>query len=90
MSILIYSLGCVWGPGDGFGVTMACKVCKSENLQKLEGELTASFPNLKDVKAPPLYVCATVLVCLDCGFAEFQIPTSELKSLKRGKASSGS
>lgn len=80
----------VWRPGDGFGVTMACKACKSENLQKLEGELTASLPNLKDVKAPPFYVCATVLACLDCGFAEFHIPTNELQSLKRGKTSSGS
>ena len=71
-------------------MTMACKACKSENLQKLDGELTASPPNLKDVKAPPLYLCATVLACLDCGFAEFHIPTSELQSLKSGKASSGS
>jgi hypothetical protein len=69
---------------------MACKVCKSENLQKLEGELTASLPNLKELEVPPIYVCQSVLVCLDCGFAELVIPTSDLMSLKKAKAAPGS
>jgi hypothetical protein len=69
---------------------MACKACNSENLQRLDGEFTASLPTLKDLKVPPLYVCQRVLVCLDCGFTELVIPTSELRSLKNAKASSGS
>jgi len=70
----------------GLGVKMPCKACKSENLQKFDGELTASLPNLKGVSVPPVYVCQSVLVCLDCGFAELVVPTSELQSFKRGKA----
>jgi prolyl-tRNA editing enzyme YbaK/EbsC (Cys-tRNA(Pro) deacylase) len=69
---------------------MACKACNSENLQRLDGELTASLPTLKGLKASPLYVCQSILVCMDCGFAEFVIPTSELLSLKNAKAASGS
>ena len=69
-----------------FGVKMPCKVCKSENLQKYEGELTASLPDPKGVNVPPVYVCQSVLVCLDCGFAELMVPTSELNSLKRATA----
>jgi hypothetical protein len=65
---------------------MPCKSCKSENLQKLEGELTASLPDAKRVSVPPVYVCQSVLVCLDCGFAELVVPASELHSLKRAKA----
>ena len=69
---------------------MACKVCNSENSQKLEGELTASLPDLKNVKVPPIYICQSVLVCLDCGFTELVIPTAELLPLKKAKAASGS
>lgn len=69
---------------------MACKVCNSENLQKLDGELTASLPNLKALKVPPVYICQSLVVCLDCGFAELVIPTTELQSLKKAKAASGS
>jgi hypothetical protein len=69
---------------------MACKVCNSENLQKLDGELTASLPNLNALKVRPIYICESFVVCLDCGFAELVIPTTELQSLKRTKAASGS
>jgi hypothetical protein len=63
---------------------MPCKACKSENLQKLEGELSATFPNVNALNIPPIYVCQKVLACLDCGFAELVIPTSELQLLKKG------
>lgn len=69
---------------------MACKVCNSENLRKLDGELTISLPNLKALTAPPIYICQSLVVCLDCGFAELVIPTTELQSLKRAQAASGS
>ena len=72
------------------GLKMACKVCKSENTQKFEGEFTASLPDLKALKVPPLYVRRSVLVCMDCGFAELVIPTSELQAVKEAKAASGS
>jgi hypothetical protein len=68
------------------GMRMPCKACKSENLQKFEGELTASLPGAKAVSIPPVYVCQSVLICLDCGFSELIVPTSELHALKRGKA----
>jgi hypothetical protein len=64
---------------------MPCRACKSENLQKFEGELTASLPDPKGLSVPPVYVCQRVLVCLDCGFAELLIPSSELHSLREGK-----
>lgn len=69
---------------------MPCKACKSENLQKLDGELTVSIGNLEALNVSPVYVCQTVLVCLDCGFAELVIPAGELQSLKRAKAAFGS
>jgi hypothetical protein len=73
----------------GYGVTMPCKACKSENLHRFEGELTASLPNVEAVHLPPVYICQSVLVCLDCGFAELVIPANELRSLRDGKAALG-
>jgi len=69
---------------------MPCKACTSENLQTLEGELTVSQPDLKGLTVPPVYVCRSVLICLDCGFAELVIPTEELRLLNKGKSAVGS
>lgn len=70
-------------------VKMACKVCKSENTERFEGEFTASLPDLKRLKVRPIYVCQSVLVCLDCGSTELVIPLSELQAIKNAKAASG-
>lgn len=67
------------------GGEMPCKVCKSDNLQTLDGELTITQPDLKGLKTAPVYVCRNILVCLDCGFAEIIIPANELRLLKRDK-----
>lgn len=63
-------------------MSVTCKACGSEQVQKLDGELTASLADLKRLRASPVYVCQGILVCLDCGFAELVIPPSELQSLK--------
>ena len=36
---------------------------------------------------PIVWVFPKVLVCLDCGFAEFQVPEEEVQALGRGEAS---
>jgi len=69
---------------------MACKACKSENLRKLDGELTVTQPDLKGLSVPPFYICQRVLVCLDCGFAELVIPAPELRVLRKRQSTSGS
>lgn len=64
---------------------MPCKACKSDNLQRLDGELTMSRPDPKELKVPPVYVCQSVLACFDCGFTELVIPVKDLRLLKAGK-----
>jgi len=66
---------------------MPCRVCKSDHLQKLEGELSASFPSVNALNVPPVYVCQRVLVCMDCGFAELVVPARELQLLKEAAIS---
>lgn len=69
---------------------MACKGCGSANLQRLKGELSASFPDLKRANLPPIYICQEVTVCLECGSAELVVPAPELERLKQGSAATGS
>jgi hypothetical protein len=71
-------------------ICMACKGCASANLQRLKGELSASFPDLKRANLPPIYICQEVTVCLDCGYAELVIPTAELERLKKVGAAASS
>ena len=68
---------------------MSCKACKSETLQKLEGELTVSQPSLKALRVSPVYVCGSIVVCLACGFTELVIPARELQLLKKGQSAAG-
>jgi len=68
---------------------MPCKSCSSDNVDKFLGELTASSPQIKNVRVPPVYVCQEVLICLDCGFAELRVPATELKSLQKRKGAFG-
>ncbi len=69
---------------------MQCKACGSHEVQKLAGELTASFPNFKSVNIPPVYCSQEFSVCLACGFAELCIPARELELLKKNREVLGS
>ena len=62
---------------------MACKLCGSNNLHKLNGELSASLPNIKEVRVEPFYLCQEFLVCFYCGFSDLRIPKEKLESLKK-------
>ena len=64
---------------------MPCKNCRSENVQKLSAELTASFPDFGDAKVPPVYICQDAVICMACGFLEMQVPKDKLESLKENK-----
>jgi hypothetical protein len=67
---------------------MQCRACRSENVRRFEGELTASSPELENVTTDPVYVCQQVSVCVDCGFTELVIPPEDLRKLEKIKAAS--
>jgi len=48
------------------------------------------FPELKDIDKPVVWVFPEVVVCLNCGTAEFAVPKEQLRQLaKRDAAASG-
>ena len=64
---------------------MPCKSCES-NQKKFTAEMAIHFPELKDVDKPVVWVFPEVVVCLDCGTAEFAVLEPELRQLAKGDA----
>ena len=60
---------------------MACKSCGSVNQKKFSAEMGIHFPD-----KPTVWVFPEVIVCLDCGTAEFAVPEAELRQLAKGDA----
>ncbi len=60
---------------------MSCRRCASDNQGEFGAEMSVVHRELKDVAKPPVLVYAQLLVCLDCGFAEFTVAEEELQLL---------
>ena len=67
---------------------MPCKSCGSVNQRKFIGEIGIHLPGPKNIDKPVLWVFPEVVVCLDCGAAEFAVPEAELRLLAKGDAAS--
>ena len=65
---------------------MPCKSCLSVNQKKFGGEMGIHFPGLKNFDKPIVWVFPELVVCLDCGTAEFAVPEVELRELVKGDA----
>jgi hypothetical protein len=61
----------------------ACKSCQSANQEKFSAEMGIHFSELKDIDKPVVWVFPEIVVCLDCGTAEFTVPETELCQLAR-------
>ena len=67
---------------------MPCKSCGSVNRKKFTAEMAIHFPEPKDTDKPVVWVFPEVVVCLDCGTAEFAVLEAELRQLAKGDATS--
>jgi hypothetical protein len=69
---------------------MPCKSCGSVSQSKFIAEMGIHFPGLKNIDRPVVWVFPELVVCLDCGRAEFAVPEVELRQLaKRDNAAAG-
>jgi len=62
---------------------MPCNSCGSVNQKKFSAEMGVHFPELKNIDKPVVWVLSEVVVCLDCGTAEFSVPKDELRQLEQ-------
>jgi len=60
---------------------MPCKSCKSLNQSKFTAEIAIHFPELNNIDKPVVWVFPEVVVCLNCGTAEFAVSEAELRLL---------
>ena len=59
-----------------------CRRCTSNKVMDLEAELAIHFPGLKGIDIPHVFVSPKLIICLECGLAEFSIPETELRRLR--------
>ena len=59
-----------------------CKICDNLRTQTFGGEVALHFAGLDGLRKPIVWVFPKVLVCLDCGFAEFAVPDEQVKKLR--------
>jgi hypothetical protein len=56
------------------------------NQSKFTGEIAIHFRGLKNIDKPVVWVFPEVVVCLDCGTAQFAVPEAELRLLAKTEA----
>jgi hypothetical protein len=67
-------------------LSTSCKSCGSVNQGKFSAEMGIHFLGLKNIDKPVVWVFPELVVCLDCGTAEFAVPEEELRQLAKGNA----
>jgi hypothetical protein len=65
---------------------MPCKSCGSVNQREFSAEMRIHFPGLKNMDKPVMWVFPRLVVCLECGAAEFAVPEAELRLLAKAPA----
>ena len=68
---------------------MPCRSCGSVNQRKFSAEMGIHFLGLKNIDKPVVWVFPKLVVCLDCGTAEFAVPEAELRQLAKRDATAG-
>ena len=62
---------------------MPCNSCGSANQKKFSAEMAIHFLELKNIDKPVVWVFSEVVVCLDCGMAEFAVSKDEARQLQQ-------
>ena len=62
---------------------MACISCGAPNQGKFLAEVDIHFPELRNVNKSPVLFYPELLVCLNCGKAEFTVPKDQLVLLAK-------
>jgi hypothetical protein len=69
-------------------VYMPCKSCGSANQRKFSAEMGIHFPEKENIDKPAVWVFPEVVVCFNCGMAEFSVPKAELRQLEQSDSAS--
>ena len=59
-----------------------CRICESANVSLLNAETNLHFPGRRGLDQQSIFAFPRVMVCLNCGYAEFTLAESELRLLR--------
>ena len=65
---------------------MRCNSCGSVDQKKFIGEMGIRSQGLNGLNKPIVFVFPQLVVCMDCGAAEFVMPEAELRELAKGES----
>lgn len=65
---------------------MPCKSCGSVHQREFIAEMGIRSPGMQNIDELSVWVFPELIVCLDCGNAEFSVPEAELRLLAKGDA----
>jgi hypothetical protein len=65
---------------------VTCKSCGLEKHREFTAEIAIHFPGLNGLEKPIVWLFPNLIVCLNCGNAEFAVPESELRVLAKDDA----
>ena len=68
-------------------VHMGCKKCSSDRQSKFSTEMSFYFSGWAGIDKEPVSAWPEVLICFNCGFAEFTVADRELSALAQGSVS---
>jgi len=60
---------------------MVCKACGSDRQSEFNGEVAIHFPGLQGLNKPIVWVFPQLVICLNCGVAQFAVPNADLSVL---------
>jgi hypothetical protein len=60
----------------------SCIQCQSENQHTFSGELALHFRGLQGLNKPIIWVFQDISVCLDCGYAQFDVTERAVEILR--------
>jgi hypothetical protein len=70
-------------PTSAVGQSRPCPSCSSGHQMEFPGEICLHFPGgLESLDKPPIWAYPKVVVCLDCGLAQFTVPDAELSVIQ--------
>jgi len=65
---------------------MSCKSCASSRQIEILGEIYLHFAGgLRGLDKPLVWVYPQVILCLDCGAAQFDVPQAELRLIQENQ-----
>ena len=64
-------------------LAMACSQCMSNNLSVFPAEVNIHFPGIADLDKPSVWVFPSLVVCLDCGLAQFRLSLDQSQRLEK-------